>query len=152
MWRPSHELARRAAKRRSRYYSGVHVSAFAGVMVVILFLFLTHTTDRRDLLSAVDLPKAQYTQLEPGALREDAITVTVERDGKVLFRVVQSSSEELPTLIRGAMKQGAERKVFLSADSRARNEDVEAVVQQVRIAGINSIAIVTNEDGAWAER
>jgi len=55
-------------------------------------------------------------------------------------------------LIRGAMKQGAERKVFLSADSRARNEDVEAVVQQVRIAGINSIAIVTNEDGAWAER
>jgi biopolymer transport protein ExbD len=121
-------------------------------MVVILFLFLTHTTDRRDLLSAVDLPKAQYTQLEPGALREDAITVTVQRDGKVLFRDIESSSEELPTLIRGAMKQGAERKVFLSADSRARNEDVEAVVQQVRIAGINSIAIVTNEDGAWAER
>src|ERR1700690_4023206 len=136
MWRPSQELTLRVAKRRSRFYSGGHVSAFAGVMVVILFLFLTHTTDRRDLLSAVDLPKAQYIQMEPGALREDAITVTVERDGKVLFRNVQSSSEELPTLIRGAMKQGAERKVFLSADSRARNEDVEAVVQQVRIAGI----------------
>jgi biopolymer transport protein TolR len=143
MWAPSREMARRAAERRSPYYSAINVSAFASVAVVILFLFLTNTINFHDLgPGAVDLPKAQFLQLEPGALREDAITVTVARDGKLFLRSTQISLEELPALVRRALKEGSERKAYLRADAKARNSDIEVAVAGIRAGGISTIAII----------
>lgn len=144
MWAPSREIGRRAKKRSSNNYITIDVSAFASVMMAILFLFLARTINFHDLsTNAVDLPHAQYVQLEPGALREDAIIVVVTRDGNVFFGDSEISLEELSTLIHGSIRKGAERKVYLRGDARAKNGDVVAVAEKIRIAGITTISIMT---------
>ena len=92
---------------------------------------------------ANDLPHAQNAKLQPGALREDEMRVGVLRDGRTYFRQTQIAPDELPSLIRTAMQEGSERKVYLFVDARAVNRDAERVVDQIRLAGITRIAIVT---------
>jgi biopolymer transport protein ExbD len=53
--------------------------------------------------------------------------------------------EELPDLIRTAIRGGSERKVYLFADSRAKNGSVEIVVDQIRLAGIINLVILANK-------
>jgi hypothetical protein len=47
-------------------------------------------------------------------------------------------------ILTGAVRDGAERKIYLAADTRVRNRDVEVVLDQIRIAGISKVAILTN--------
>lgn len=95
--------------------------------------------------ASVDLPEVQHVSREPGALREDAISITVAKDGRVFFRNIEAPRNGLPELIGDAVNRGSERKVYLSVDSRAKNAVVESVVQQIGTAGITSITIMTNE-------
>jgi biopolymer transport protein ExbD len=134
--------ARRAAKRKSNFYSHIDVTGFLSVQLALLFLLMVGIAPGHSKW-ANDLPHAQNAKLQPGALREDAMYVGVQRDGRTYFRQTQIVPDELPSLIRTAMQEGAERKVYLSVDARAVNRDAERVVYQIRLAGITRIAIVT---------
>ena len=50
--------------------------------------------------------------------------------------------KSLPILICGAVGEGAERKVYLSVDARAKYGDAAAVVEQIGKAGIREICIL----------
>jgi biopolymer transport protein ExbD len=58
VWKPRQGRARRETKRKSNLYLGTNAAAFAGVVVVLLFLFLVDTPDLHCWLS-VGLPRAQ---------------------------------------------------------------------------------------------
>jgi biopolymer transport protein ExbD len=145
VWSPSQAAVRRAARRASTYYAGINVSAFVSVMLALLFLLLGDTTPDRYQKGAVDLPVAENAVSKPRALREDVMRVAVTRDGQVYFRQTHASPEELANLIRTALQEGAERKVYLAADARAKYGEVEIVLKQIRLAGIASIVILANK-------
>jgi biopolymer transport protein ExbD len=81
----------------------------------------------------------------PGAIREDALLVTVTRDGNVFFGVHQMHPADLPPAIRNSVLGGAEQKVYLRVDARAKYGDAVFVIDQVREAGIQNIGLITEQ-------
>ena len=144
MWSPSRAAALRAAKRRPSIYPAIDLLPFVGVFFVLLLIFMV-ARPPQDGMSMLDLPKAKSATLQPGAVREDAIRIVVARDGRCFFRLNTAQPEELPDLIRTAIRGGSERKVYLFADSRAKNGNVEIVVDQIRLAGIINLVILANK-------
>ena len=117
---------------------------FVGVFMVLLFIFMLIPPSHAGM-SLVDLPKAKSATLQLGPLREDAIRILVARDGRCYFHSTAAEPRDLPDLIRTAIRDGSERKVYLFADSRAKNVSVGIVVDQIRIAGIANVVILANK-------
>ncbi len=145
MWSPSKAAGLRAAQRRSSVYPAIDLMPFLSVFLVLLFIFLSITQPLDLPVSAVDLPTAQSATLQPGAIREDAIRIAVARDGRCFFDLAAAEPGDLPNLIRTAMRGGSERAVYLLADSRARNRDVEIVLDEIRLSGITRVVILANK-------
>lgn len=120
---------------------------FLGVFSALLFVFLSITPDTHDGVY-VTLPEAQSATLQPGALREDAIRIAVARDGRIFFGSAAAQPGELPNLIHTALRHGSEKTVYLLADSRAKNGDIEIVVDQMRLAGITNLVILAEKPAA----
>ena len=95
--------------------------------------------------SGVDLPRTWYAGPMPRAVREDALSVPVTRDGKIYFRNVPISAKDLPDKIREGLKNGAEKKVYLRADTRARYGDVKQALIEIRQAGIENVCFLTEK-------
>ncbi len=70
--------------------------------------------------------------------------IIVSRDGSLFFRDVRTEPEALPELIREAIQQGAERKVYLAVDARTKYADAAAVIDKIREAGIRDVTILTD--------
>jgi len=94
---------------------------------------------------AVDYPKASHSKELHAANREDALLVAITRDGKVWFDTDQITLENLPVAIRERLKHGAEEKVYIRADMRARYGLVVRVLDRVQAAGIEHVAFIVSE-------
>jgi hypothetical protein len=69
----------------------------------------------------------------PGAEREDAMQISVTRDGRIYFRNNIIMLQDLPEQIRQGVQNGAEKRIYLNADARAKYADVLAVLDQIRV-------------------
>jgi biopolymer transport protein TolR len=144
VWSPSKAAALRAAKRRPSIYPAIDLMPFHGVSLVLLIMFMCYPGAFHGD-SPVDLPKARSATLQSGAVREDAIRIAVTRDGSRFFGSNKAEPGELSDLIRTATRAGSERKVYLLADCRAKDEDVEIVFDQIRLAGITNVVILADK-------
>jgi biopolymer transport protein TolR len=115
--------------------------AFLSVELVLLLIFMNVSPTHP--LHPVDLAGTEHAAPMPGALREDAMLVAVTRDGRVFFGTYEIRYDDLPALIRESIRSGSERKVYLKVDTRAQYGDAAAVIDQVRLSGIENIAIIT---------
>ncbi len=115
---------------------------FVSIMLALLFMFLPATTDNHRSVP-VDRPHAYHSASMPGALKEDALRVMVTRDGKIYFREHRIALEDLPNEIREGLQSGAERKVYIAVDARAKYGDVPAVLDKIRLAGVEKVAFLT---------
>ena len=116
------------------------------MQLVLLSAFIAATSNSHHLLAnSTDLPKVAHAIAMRAANREDALVVAVERDGRIWLGDERPSVEELPSRIRESISYGAERKVYIRADSRLRYSDVLQVLQSVRSAGVEHVAFLTYE-------
>jgi len=61
--------------------------------------------------------------------------------------------DDLPSVIQEAVRHGAERKVYVKADARARYSNVEVVMDAIRLAGITNVVFLTSpSSAAFGER
>ena len=137
-WRPTANLRR----RKSKYLSLLDASGVAAVFFFLLGLYLVTTPPFHTHSGLVDLAPVAHAKPQKGALREDAIIVTVARDGSVFCCGTKVLPQDLPELIRDAYKNGAERKVYVKADARAKYSDVKAVLDPIRSAGIQDVVFL----------
>jgi len=146
LWSPSQAAAQRAARRRSSFYSSINLWPFVGVMIVLLVVFMTNTIPlHRHIWAAVDLPRSLHATAQPHALREDAMRVSISRDGRVFFRDLRVLPEALPDLVHDALREGAEKKVYLAADTRSKYGDTVKVVDLLRLGGIDRICFIAEK-------
>ena len=144
LWSPSRIAIQRAAKRRSRYYAFLNLWPFVGVLIVLLSIFMTETRPHQHVWwFPVDLPAAPYSVSQPHAIREDCIRISILRDGQIYFRSSLLRRRDLSGVIRSAVKDGAENKVYLAVDSRTLYRDVNVVVNQICLAGLSDICFIT---------
>jgi biopolymer transport protein ExbD len=121
--------------------SGIDASAFAGILVVLLFLLMMLTQTPHHGVSA-DLPKVWHPISMPGAIREDALIVSILRDGTMYFGKHKTRPGDLPAQIREGVARGAEKKIYIRADERLRYVSVREVLAAVRSAGVEKIAFL----------
>ncbi len=127
--------------RSSRLISNIDVSALAAVMFVLVFAFIFLTATPHYGVSA-DLPKVWHPIPLRGAHREDALIISILRDGRIYFGTDQTNPGDLPAQIREGVRRGAEKKVYIRADARVRYQTVTAVLDAIRSAGVEKIAFL----------
>ncbi len=115
---------------------------FVSVMLALLFLLMPWTVVHPRGPTA-DLAIARHSTPMPGALREDTLKITITRDGMVFFRDYRVMPKDLADAIRKGVGNGAEKRVYLKADARAKYGDVTAVLDQIRLSGIENVTLLT---------
>jgi biopolymer transport protein ExbD len=131
-----------ALNRKNEVLCRIDMWGFVSVMLALLFLLMPWTVVDGRRPSA-DLASVRHSTRMAGALREDALQVMVTRDGAIYFRERRIALEDLPNEIREGLRSGAERKVYIAVDARAKFGDVPAVLDKIRLAGVEKVAFLT---------
>ncbi|HKW32353.1 MAG TPA: biopolymer transporter ExbD [Candidatus Acidoferrum sp.] len=140
VWSPSQAAAQREAKRRPVFCRYMNLWPFVGVLLALLMAFMGVPVVHS--FAPADLPSALHATAQPRGAAQDAMKVCVTRDGRVFFRSDRLQPKSLPFLISNAIEEGAEKKVYIAVDSRAKYGDAAAVVNEISNAGIREICIL----------
>jgi biopolymer transport protein TolR len=138
----------RKSRTSPRLFCDFNTLQFASVMAMVLFvlllIFMTVPTHHYGV--SADLPRVWHPVSMPGALRDDAMKVSILRDGQVYFCNDRVWSDDLGRRIQDRLKdRSVERKVYITADARARYGTVKAVLDSVRSAGILRVAFLADQ-------
>lgn len=139
----AHRKAELAARRATPWLK-IDMSALLAVLFALLYLLMAPIVFYPDLpRDSADQPTLANAQMLPGAAREDAIIVTVTRDGRIFLPDSEPVSlEALPSRIHEAVGRASSHHVYLKADERAKYSDVEAVVAKIGEAGIKNVSLL----------
>ncbi|MGB7845426.1 MAG: biopolymer transporter ExbD [Candidatus Acidiferrum sp.] len=132
----------KAAHRPNRLHCRIDSIPFVGFAFFLLCAFMTS----EPMISRavyIDLFASSYAHPVPAVTKWDAIRISVTRDGSVYFRHTKVLVDELPNRIRDATLNGAEKKIYLEVDVRAKYGDVKVVLSQIQLTGIEKVCFLT---------
>jgi biopolymer transport protein TolR len=137
----------RPRTKPSKLIASINMSGFLSILIVLFYLVqVSELTPRCDLCRiAADLPHVSHPTTLRYATREDAMTVTIERDGSVFFGYDRVLGKELPNKVRQGLEGGAEKKVYIRADARAKYGTIKQTLDGIRDAGIENIAFFADQ-------
>jgi biopolymer transport protein ExbD len=140
-------MKQKVRSRTTRLRCRIDMTVFAGVVLVLLFIFMSITGYPYDRPRGryVELAKASHAIPMPGAAREDALIVAIQRDGKIFFDTTQVGPEDLAAKVKDRLRQGAPGTIYIKADARARYHHVAEAMDGVRLAGMVSIVLLTEQ-------
>ncbi len=136
------------SQRAPKPFNGIDATAFAAIMVVLVFIELIAGTMSYSPHHGVsiDVPQILYPISMPGAMRDDVMQVSITRDGKVFFGSEQTFPDSMKDKIQARLKDpDVERKVYIRADARARYGTIKAVLDGVRSAGILRVTFLADQ-------
>jgi biopolymer transport protein ExbD len=120
--------------------SDINVTPMVDVMLVLLIIFMV-ITPMLTKGQSVDKVKTKNAISMQAADKEDAVIVSVTRDGKVYL-------SQLPAKVKDLLANKLDKTCFIQADARARYEKVEDVVDNLRAAGVDQIGLITDQQAA----
>jgi biopolymer transport protein ExbD/biopolymer transport protein TolR len=134
------------AKRNegAKVSSEINVTPMVDVMLVLLIIFMVVTPMLQKGIS-VDMPKVNNPEQMPDADKEDALLVSVMRDGKVYFGTESISPDNLTTKVKDRLANRVDKRVYVKADARAHFGSVVQVVDAVRAAGVDDLGLLTDQ-------
>ena len=126
--------------------SDINVTPMVDVMLVMLIIFMV-ITPMMTKGTSVDMVKTRNPIAMQAADKEDAVIVSVTRDGKVYLSPGNDLvvSEALPSKVKDLLANRLDRMVYLKADQRARYEKVVDVVDNIRAAGVDQLGLLTED-------
>ena len=129
--------------------SDINVTPMVDVMLVLLIIFMVITPMLQKGV-AVDKVKARNPIAMKDADKEDAILVSVTRNGEVFLSPGNKriTVEDLPGKVRDLQTNKLDKTVYISADMRAKYERVTDVVDNLRAAGVDTLGLLTEQIGA----
>jgi len=127
---------------RGEVTSEINVTPMADVMLVLLIIFMV-VTPMLQKGQAVELASTKNPIDMKEADRDDAVLVTVTRDGKLYLGQEKISVDALATKVNDLLASRLEKKVFVKSDLRAKYGDVVQVVDTIRNAGVDQVGLLT---------
>jgi len=94
---------------------------------------------------SVDMAKVNNPQSMPDADKEDALLVSVMRDGTVYFGTDKLPADQLTNKVKDRLANRVDKRVFVKADARARFGSVVEVGDNVRAAGVDQLGLLTEQ-------
>ena len=131
-----------SGSERGGIQSEINVTPMADVMLVLLIIFMVITPMLQKGVS-VELAQTNNPVDMEEADAEDAVLVSVTRDGKFFLGADVVRLEELPGLVVNILTGRLDKTVYVKSDFRSRYGDVVAVVDTVRAAGVDRIGLLT---------
>jgi biopolymer transport protein ExbD len=129
----------------SKVNSNINVTPMVDVMLVLLIIFMVITPMLKKGVP-LQLPPANNPVEMKDADKDDAIIVSVNRDGKIFLDTAQVAPDVLTQKIKDLLanrKAGASKMIFVRADARAKYKPVVDVVDGVRAAGVDELGLLT---------
>ncbi len=131
----------KSANRRNDLYCRIDLPLVAIIVFFpLLVIFMVIPYPHHDVI--VDRVIGRHIHKLSGAIREDAIKITVLRDGATYFGASKTGPGDLPDMIRDAVHNGAEKRIYLEIDARALCGDVNALLPQIQMSGIQNVSIL----------
>jgi biopolymer transport protein TolR len=124
--------------------SDINVTPMVDVMLVLLIIFMVVTPMLQKGVS-VDMAKVTNPEQMPDADKEDALLVSITRDGHVYFGSDQITIDALTTKVKDRLANKADKRVYVKADMRAHYGAVVQVVDSVRAAGVDDLGLLTDQ-------
>lgn len=124
--------------------SDINVTPMVDVMLVVLIIFMVITP----MLSKgvnVDKVKTQNDVKMAEADKEDAILISVTRDGKIYLSPGNKlvSAGQLPDLVKDLQANRTDKMVYIKGDARVRFESMTDVIDNLRVDGVDEIGLIT---------
>ena len=134
------------AKRNegAKISSDINVTPMVDVMLVLLIIFMVVTPMLQKGVS-VDMAKVDNPTPMEDADKEDALLVSITRDGKVYFGTEQITIDSLTTKVKDRLANKQDKRVYVKADMRTRFGGVVQVVDSVRAAGVDDLGLLTDQ-------
>ncbi len=124
--------------------SDINVTPLVDVMLVLLIIFMVITPLLQNHIS-VSLAKTINPVTLPNASKEDAIVVAISHDGRVYLGNDMETLDGLTGEVSNEIANRLDKTVYIRADQAATFQSVAAVVDAVRDAGVDSIALETDK-------
>jgi biopolymer transport protein ExbD/biopolymer transport protein TolR len=135
------------AKRNegAKVSSDINVTPMVDVMLVLLIIFMVVTPMLQKGIS-VDMAPVNNPEQMPDADKEDALLVSITRDGKVYFGSDQIQDvDNLTGKVKDRLANKQDKRVYVKADMRTRFGGVVKVVDSVRAAGVDDLGLLTEQ-------
>ena len=134
------------AKRNegAKVNSDINVTPMVDVMLVLLIIFMVVTPMLQKGVS-VDMAPVNSPAQMPDADKEDALLVSITRDGTVYFGTDKITTDNLTTKVKDRLANKPDKRVYVKADMRTRFGGVVQVVDAVRAAGVDDLGLLTEQ-------
>ncbi|MCX6599045.1 MAG: biopolymer transporter ExbD [Acidobacteria bacterium] len=132
-------------KKLQGVVNDINVTPMVDVMLVMLIIFMVITP----MLSkgvTVEKVKAKNPIAMQDADKDDAVLISVTRNGEVFLKTTKTAPDALPAKVKDMLTSRLDKTVFIQADARARYEVVVDVVDNLRAAGVEQIGLITEQD------
>jgi biopolymer transport protein TolR len=123
--------------------SEINVTPMVDVMLVLLIIFMVITPMLNNKVN-VDLAKTHSAEPMPDADHEDAVKVAITRDGKVYLGANQISLADLGPKAQDLLQNKPDKTVYIRSDARARYGIVMDSIDNLRTAGVDQVAFLTD--------
>ena len=124
--------------------SNINVTPMVDVMLVLLIIFMVVTPMLQKGVS-VDMAKVNNPVPMPDADKEDALLVSIMRDGKIYFGTDVVTADSLTQKVKDRLANRVDKRVFIKSDARAKYGAVVDVVDNVRSAGVDDVGLLTEQ-------
>ena len=134
------------AKRNegAKVNSDINVTPMVDVMLVLLIIFMVITPTLQKGIS-VDMAKVNNPTPMQDADKEDALLVSVMRNGDVFFGSDKIAVDTLTGKVKDRLANRTDKRVYVKADARAHFGNVVQVVDGVRAAGVDDLGLLTDQ-------
>ena len=122
--------------------SEINVTPMVDVMLVMLIIFMVITPMLTKGIS-VDLVKTKNPIALQAADKDDAVLVSITRDGKVYLQSTPIQPDDLPGKVKDMLTGRLDKTCYVKSDSRAKYELVVKVIDNLRAAGVDQVGLLT---------
>ncbi|MES2394168.1 MAG: biopolymer transporter ExbD [Acidobacteriota bacterium] len=127
--------------------SNINVTPMVDVMLVLLIIFMVITPMLNNKIT-VELPRVSAAIIMENANKEDAITVSVTRDGTTFLGGDKVALGDLGNKINDLesrkTKPTDDKSVYLRADQRSNYGKVMDTIDAIRTAGVSQLNLLTD--------
>lgn len=125
--------------------SEINVTPLVDIMLVLLIIFMLTNEEVSEKMKKpaieVDLPKAASAKNEPAK----PLSVVITKDGTLFLNANQVTKDELVAQVKAAAAANAGQEAVLSADRRVVHGEVVQIIDAIRLAGVEKVAVNTKE-------
>ena len=124
--------------------SDINVTPMVDVMLVLLIIFMVITPMLQKGIS-VDMAKVNNPTPMQDADKEDALLISVMKNGDVFFGADKVTVDSLAGKVKDRLTNRTNKIVYVKADARAHFGNVVQVVDGVRSAGVDDLGLLTEQ-------